>query len=376
MSTKTLRIIHVIDSLAVGGAERMLVEIVNRTSADGHRVSVCVTRSAANLAYSLRPEVPLEVLGRSRRFDMHSILRFASFVAASQACVIHTHGRSSFSFVVFAKSLGLIRQPIALHDHFGRIEIDDSVPNWFQLWGRHFVGHYVGVYSKLADWARRAGIPERRISVIENALDLEPIIQAASIDLYERFGISRDHLVGAVIGGLRREKGIDFLLDALARIHVKRPFTILIVGAERDKEYTRLCYEKCHALGLYDTVRFVGESLEVPGLLKGVDFALLPSRSESGPLVLIEYIACGLPFVATCVGAISQRIAGLGVPGFVAANDPTAFAEALQTLLSLPTEQRYLRGELGRSIAMRYYDIKNVIEDWYSVYHSAIGGER
>jgi hypothetical protein len=45
---------HVIDSLAVGGAERMLVEIANASATHGHCVSVCVTRDGRDLAPELR----------------------------------------------------------------------------------------------------------------------------------------------------------------------------------------------------------------------------------------------------------------------------------------------------------------------------------
>ena len=45
-----MNILHIIDSLAVGGAERVLVELANQAARDGHRVAVCVTRSETTLA--------------------------------------------------------------------------------------------------------------------------------------------------------------------------------------------------------------------------------------------------------------------------------------------------------------------------------------
>lgn len=71
-----MNILHVIDSLAVGGAERVLVELSNQAEQDGHRVAVCVTRSETTLAAGLRPEIDLWVLGRRRRFDFPAMKRF------------------------------------------------------------------------------------------------------------------------------------------------------------------------------------------------------------------------------------------------------------------------------------------------------------
>lgn len=72
-----MRILHVIDSLELGGAERMLVEIANSATADGHEVSACVTRSATTLASDLHPKIKLTTLNRSRQIDLHAMRRLA-----------------------------------------------------------------------------------------------------------------------------------------------------------------------------------------------------------------------------------------------------------------------------------------------------------
>lgn len=373
-SEHSMHVMHVIDSLSVGGAERMLVEIANRTVKDGHRVAVCVTRDGTALAADLRPEVRLIVLRRKTRCDMGPLIRLARIISLWQVDVLHAHGRSTFSLLALARTIGLLRLPIILHDHFGVVEIDTSTPAWFRLWGKHQLSHYVGVYARLAEWAIRAGVPRGRVVVIENARSLERMRRAEPVDIREMYGISDEELIGVAVCGLREEKGIDVLLDAVARLANTRPVSIIVIGGERDQAYARACYQRCADLGLSDRVRFVGEHRNVPGLLPGADFALMPSRSESGPLVLIEYAMCGLPFVSTRVGSIATRMAGLGLPGFVEPNDPVAFAEAIVQLVNLSPQARRQRGELGKIVAQRLFDIDVVIEDWYKVYQHAAGG--
>jgi glycosyltransferase involved in cell wall biosynthesis len=366
-----MHIMHVIDSLEVGGAERMLVEIANQTAAVGHRVSVCVTRSRRILADSLRPGITLTTLNRGRRFDWAAMKNFATLIKDQKTDVIHVHSRSTFAFLSLAKTLRLIHPPIILHDHYGSIEIDPSIPLWFRIWAKHSLHHYVAVYSKLATWAETAGIPKGKISVIENALDLKPVCQAAPLDLRRELGLPARVLIGIVAGGIRPEKGIDVLLEAVARCSCRHLIKILVAGGERDRDYAQACRAQISALHLVDRLDFLGERLDFANLIKGADFALIPSRSESGPLVLIEYMAAGLPFVATKVGAVARRVAGLGIPEFVAPDEAGSLAAALDRLVTLSPAERRSRAQSGKTAALRCFDIRQQMPQWYRIYEGA-----
>ena len=363
---------HVIDSLALGGAERVLLEIANRTVVDGHEVSVCVTRNGCALANELRPEIRLWVLDRRSRFDRKGLQSLAAILKKEGVDLLQAHGRSTFAFLAFAKMVGLVRCPIILHDHFGMIELDESVPLWFRVWAKRFTMNYVGVCNRLGHWGEAAGIAPKKISVIENALNLTRIQNATPVDLRHEFGIQADVPIGLVVGGLRHEKGIDILLQALAISKYGRSAKILVVGGERSKEYADKCRLLSSRLNLTDTVLFVGERGDVPNLIRSVDFGLLPSRSESGPLVLIEYLAGALPVVFSTVGGIARRAVNFGVEGSIQPQDPEACAEAIDELLSLRTSDRVMRGKAGQDIASIHFDINTTIPQWYQVYRGAL----
>ena len=205
-------------------------KVANQTAADGHQVSVCVTRSRHILADALRAEIAVTTLNRRRRFEWGAMKNFSRLVRDHKIDVLHAHSRSTLAFLSLAKTMGLIYLPIILHDHYGKIETDPSIPLWFRLWAKYFVHHYVGVYAKLATWAEAAGMPQERISVIENALDLTPFCQAAPLDLRQELGLPGDILIGIVACGLRYEKGIDVLLEAVARCSCRNSITILVAG--------------------------------------------------------------------------------------------------------------------------------------------------
>ncbi|HTJ00123.1 MAG TPA: glycosyltransferase [Dongiaceae bacterium] len=368
-----MHIMHVIDSLHKGGAERMLVDIANQTVAAGERASVVITRQGADLAGELAADIQITCLDRQQRFDRRANRQFAVLLHEQRPDVLHAHGRSTFAYLALLKTLRQIRVPILLHDHYGKIEMDASVPAWFRWWGRHLISQYVGVCAALGDWARSAGVASEKVAVIGNAINLNRVREATGSDLCKELGLPEAGKVGLVVAGIRPEKGIEPLLEAAAQARKQQPFCLIVAGGNRDEEYGRACRARRDALGLKDIVVFAGERADVPRLIRGVDFAVMPSLSESGPLVLIEFMAGGLPFVATLVGEISRQVARRSLPEFVAPGDVPALAEALARLLALAPNDWQERGERGKVIAREFFDIQTVWPQWRQVYQRMLG---
>lgn len=364
-----MHIMHVIDGLPLGGAERMLVDIANVTVGAGDHVSVCVTRTCTDLGDSLDPSISLHVLGRTRRFDMKALRRFAVLVRERRVDLLHAHSRSTFAFLAVLKLLRWIRVPILFQDHYGSIERDESVPLWFRLAGRVFLDQYVGVCDKLGMWARKAGVPSHKIAVVGNRLNLFRLQEGPALDLHQEFGFAPGDRVGVVVAGIRYDKGTDLLLQALALSPLLPATKILIIGGDVDPGYAEQCRQLAKQLRLNDHVRFVGRRLDVPAVVKGADFALMPSRSESGPLVLIEFMMAGLPLVSTMVGDIARLAQQSGLGEFVPAGDPAAFRAALDRLLRLSPAEWSARSDVGRRIALERFDLREALPRWQELYH-------
>lgn len=350
----------------------MLVDLANATHASGEQVSVCITRTADDLAGDLHPAIPLTQLKRQRRFELDKMLQLDRL--ARTADLLHVHGRSSFSFVTACKTIGLLRgRPTLLHDHYG-IEIDPSVPRWFAVWGRHFVDQYVGVYSRLARWAIDSGVPAARVRWIDNALDFSRLHSSANDVLRRTENIPDDALLGIAVGGIRNEKGFDILVDVLAHLPLAPPWVVCVIGRDADPAYAARVREQARSLGLEERLHFIGERADAAVLMHGADFAVLPSRSESGPLVLIEYLAAGLPVVAFEIGSISAAAAKAGIPGFVPPGDVDAFQQALTVLLNLPPAALDERGQHGARIAETLFTMESRVTEWMDVYRTMIMG--
>ncbi len=369
--SKPLHILHVIDSLAAGGAERMAIEIANHTDRHRQRVSLCVTRSDLTLASTLVPQVQLLVLGRTRRRDWAGFKTLLRFLQEQDVSLLHVHGRSSLAFVVTTMLIGAMRRPIVFHDHYGRIYLDDRVPLWFRVIGRFWATHYVGVSRRLGNWARSAGLVKERITVVPNALDLAVLQDVEPVDMHTLLGVDRSRLIGIVVANIRPEKGILTLLDAVSKCRSLDRFVVVILGCIGDMTLWEQCENFVQRTELKDYVRFLGTRTDVSACLHGADFGLLSSLSESGPLALIEYMAAGLPLVATSVGEIAFRVAELGGEEFVPPGDSQALAEAIDRLVTAPPDKRKARGQKARKLVL-HFDISRVMERWYKVYEQAL----
>ena len=127
------------------------------------------------------------------------------------------------------------------------------------------------------------------------------------------------------VGELRRLKGIDVLIDALALVARQRPVTAVIVGDGPDADEFK---RQAEALGLGAAIRFPGAMPAARAFPLGKILAV-PSRAESLPYIVLEAAAAGLPVIASDVGGIGEIVAGTDTR-LVPAGDSAALAAAIQ----------------------------------------------
>jgi glycosyltransferase involved in cell wall biosynthesis len=202
------------------------------------------------------------------------------------------------------------------------------------------------------------GIPEARIDIIPNGIDLSmfPL----------RPNVARPRKI-AMVACLREEKRIDVLIAAAARILAHFPdaeFQIVGDGPCREQLVAQAV-----AAGVLPQVRFMGHRDDVPAILSASDVFVLPSQSEASPNVIIEAMAAGLPVVASRVGGIPELVAD-GVTGrLVAPADPDALAAALVDLLAHP-DRGAAYGRAGRACVERRYSFDRMVMQFETLYQS------
>ena len=185
----------------------------------------------------------------------------------------------------------------------------------------------------------------------------------------------RDFLL--FVGRLRIRKGVEVLLEAMARpVLAAAGARLLIAG---DGEHRENLERRAAALGLEaPAVRFLGRAsgAQVRELLGRARALVVPSIYEGMPLVVLEAMSAGVPVVASRVSGIPEVVLDGETGWLVPCEDPPALAEALAAVLADPAEARR-RGAAGRARLEREYRPVRIAERWESlVEHARAEGER
>jgi glycosyltransferase involved in cell wall biosynthesis len=193
------------------------------------------------------------------------------------------------------------------------------------------------VSRALRDYALERGADPARVFVLPNGVDTRRFRPAASAEVRARLGIAAGAPVVGFAGSLKPWHGTDLLLEAFAaarRIH--RDARLLIIGDGPEAEPLRT---QARRLEVDGAALFTGAvpHNEVPELLGAMDVAVAPYRRVPefyfSPLKLYEYMAAGLPTIASDAGDIAGVVRDGENGLLVEPDDPAALGATLLRLL-------------------------------------------
>jgi glycosyltransferase involved in cell wall biosynthesis len=357
-----VNVMQLTDTLNLGGAERVAVNLANLLPRERYGSFLCTTRSEGPLEDNVAPHVKRLRLRRKHRFDGQAIRSLVSFIRANDIHILHAHVNSLFIATVAA----LFRpHPIVIwHDHYGNYAVKDR-PAWLYRVAMKQTSGVIAVNRLLAQWSLDSlGVVPDRVWYIPNFV-LEPRLNGKVIDLPGRAG---SRIV--CVANLRSQKDHFTLLRAMSHVVREMPAAhLLLVGAVADQSYLDRVQRQIAEAGLGQNVSLLGERQDVSSILQACDVGVLSSVSEGFPLSLIEYGTAKLPAVATSVGqcadVLDQGQAGLLVPSGAAEQ----MAESLLLLLR-SSERRLALGEAFHQHVQRNYSAAAVIDQICKVYES------
>ncbi|MEY4173395.1 MAG: hypothetical protein RI900_560 [Actinomycetota bacterium] len=217
--------------------------------------------------------------------------------------------------------------------------------------------HVVAIFPAAAASIRALySVPTSRLSTIPNDRPIEHFTvptteqrEAARSEL----GLAADDRMVCFIGSLSSEKRVDLAIRSAA---AAQPCVLVVAGDGPDRRDGEALGEQL----LPGMVRWLGSVDDVRSVLHAADALLLTSSTEGMPGVLIEAAMCGVPAVATDVGAVSELVQD-GLTGrIVGDHDPAALASALRQVL----DDRHRLGEAARQFASSNFDTGVVAARW------------
>ena len=321
------RIGFAINSLAVGGAERVFVDDMNYLHQRGHEVHCILFVDATSRCALLRelqlPPERIHFIGkRSGLLDLRTFRNLWD-------CVLRTGIETLYATlekaIFVSLSIALLIPRLRVVIRFAGIPSAKTLR--YQL-GDTFLGpraNIVACVSQAISQSVHRRIPgsRARTVVLRNGVPIPQVLQDRE---------SRPTTILSV-GSLNAHKNHELLIDAVALLgaHASGP-TLHLVGDGRIRAQLQ---QKVEAAGLQSRVLFHGRKRheDLGQVYASSTLFVLPSLHEGCPNALLEAMSYGLPCIATDVPGINEII-DHGVSGFIVpSNDPHAMASALRTLL-------------------------------------------
>ncbi|MCU1272451.1 MAG: hypothetical protein JWN74_3745 [Acidobacteriaceae bacterium] len=365
-SAEVRRVFFLVDSLHVGGTETQAVELARRLDPARYQVTLgCLRVRGPLLARLEGSAVSLMECYPSGGVDspsgIYQILRLARFLRRNRFHIVHTH--DLWSNLLGIPSGRLARVPVVISSRRDLAHL-----SWYTPRRRKILRHLQSLSSAVLvnsgqireQLVREDGFSPQLIRVVHNGIDLERFRNVVR-DREGLFpGLENCTLVVNVANMHSDIKGQPTLIKAAREVCSKFPQVkfVLIGDGARRAEFESMASE----LGLKQNFLFLGQRQDVPELLACCDMAVLPSKAEGFPNALLEYMAAGLPTVATDVGG-NREIIQHGVNGLLAPTDShEALAKSILYLLENPAAASEL-AHAGRERVRREFSFERLIAE-------------
>jgi glycosyltransferase involved in cell wall biosynthesis len=346
-----LKVLALIDHLAMGGAELLLSKFAAGAPAAGISYSVaCLSDLGGNPAGE-----PLRALGIQpvklncpERLGPKALLEVRRHIAQVDPEIVHTHlGSADMLGSIAARTLGVPAVSTLHNALWGRDRREQSRSSLAAAARRFGCARVIAVSRHArAEYLARGWDKPERVVTIHNGIDVTPE-PGSGRALRAELGLAPDDLVIGMVSALRPVKGHAVAVEALKLLLERVPRARLLIAGQ-GQMYEAIMRQ---AADLGDTVVMAGRRGDVMRVFDAVDVCLHPSYADSFPGAVIEAMAASVPVLATAVGGIPEQVVD-GETGMLVPAPPTAasIADGLERLLGDPE----LRRSMGAAARRRY----------------------
>lgn len=333
-----MRIVQIIDSLEIGGAEKMAVNYANALS---HRIEfsgLVTTRAEGKLKNELLNTVSYLFLNKKSTLDLGAVFRLKHYCKKNKVEFLQPH--SSSYFTAFLVKLIYPKVKIIWHDHNGLSEFISTQKSLVLKFASYFFKGIIVVNFKLKAWAEKE-LYCKKVIYLPNFTAFDTTIKSETI----LKGIQGKRIL--CLANLRDQKNHYFLLKVAKKLKETHPdWTFHLVGKDFEDDYSNTIRTIIKKEELEKHVLIYGSKNDIKNIISQSDIAILTSKSEGLPIALIEYGLSKKPVVTTNVGEIPLIIKD-GENGFmVGVNDIDLFHDNLNSLIT----NQNLRIAFGNSL--------------------------
>lgn len=328
MNTSPVRVLHVIDSLDLGGAQTVLSNLIGAMDRERFEVEVAAMHGRGVFWDDFtRLGIPVHSLSPRKWLPLY-LPALAALILTRRPRIVHCH---LFGSNWIAKPLAaLLGVPVRIaHDHCNdALRYERPLARWIDTVTNRLSSHICAVSTSTRDFLiEQERIDPALVTLVTNGINLSKFKPAAA----KRRG---DRFVVLGIGRLTAQKNFTLFVEVAAEL-LRRghaiEFRIAGTGPEESMLRARVA-----ELGVGGSVRFLGHVQDTPALYAGADALLMTSKFEGTPIVLLEAMAMRLPVVAPQLDGIGEVLEDEVDALLVAVSERDRFVHAIERIIHVP----------------------------------------
>lgn len=365
------RVLHVIDSLHLGGAQEVVLNLA--TCGNKNRYTHEVATMHGHGVYWDRMAalgIPLHSLSPHKLFPWYAA-SLPALLLGEKFDILHCHLVASN---IFAKPVGRICGiPVILnHDHTNDdYRANDRLRLALDTFSNRFASHLIAVSDSCRRFLiEREGIPAEKITLIQNAIDLNRFNASCGnrADARKSLGLPADVPVVAGVGRLNPQKNFPHFIRIASQVARRHPGTVFLLAGEGPEDALLRSLAREHDLA--DKLHFSGYVADTRRVYLAADVLLMPSLFEGLPMTLLEAMAMRVPVVASALDGIAEVVED-GHDGFlVPSGDTQTFCDRVTALIDDPSLAQKTGAAASEKIFRRFSsarmcaEVERIYDHW------------
>ncbi len=356
------KIVHIIDGLGIGGAERLLFDVVTRLNTDQFEVSVMSLLKDVKEKQPLHSRleeagIQVTLVPKKSKLGFGLAKKIASELRKQDADIVHTHLFAADVWGTQAAQLAGV--PVVLSTEHNINKDEGWLKHKMKCRARKYVGGIIAISDAVEQYVQSNCSTSVPITQIANGIDLDRFQNASKNKQ------STTPPTIAIIARLVDQKGHEQLLRALP--YVMQSYHCEIIG---DGPLRPSLEALASTLGLNDKVTFRGAINDIAQEYAHIDIVAIPSIWEGFGLVAVEAMATGCVVIASNVDGLQEIIEQEQSGLLVDFTDPAIAATAIETVLEdAQLRERCIEG--GR-VRAQQFSIETVVQKLEALYNSLV----
>jgi glycosyltransferase involved in cell wall biosynthesis len=352
-----VRVLHVINTLRIGGAEKLIVDSIPIYQTKGVKADVLMLKDSPTPFYEkLNKKSNGKVFSLTQGSLYSPFLIFKIIPYLKKYDIIHIHLFPSLYWVVLAKLVSFSKVKLIYTEHSTQ---NRRRTTGFKLADK-FIYNFLNQIVCITDGVKENLIKhigkEHSISVINNGIMVNeyylPNLLKQNTESKKRFTIIQ-------VSSFRGAKDQATLIKSL--LYLPENIELVLVGSGEDIEN---CKELTTVLKLSNRIKFLGNRYDVPELLNASDIVVLSSNHEGFGLVIVEGMAAKKPCIAANIEGVKEIVENYGLL-FEKGNSK----ELANIILSLYNNTNFYNYVANKCfIRAKYFDIEKMVDSYISLY--------